>query len=79
MEEAVIVDEEGPKIRPEMMKSERIYHCIYDGKILLFFLDEQGFLNCYEIDDADLVERIKESKDVEKVLTEYAEKLPDHI
>lgn len=71
MEDAVVVDEKGPKIRPELMDPERIYHCIYDGKALLFFVDDQGFLNCYEIEEADLVEKIKECGDVEAALAEY--------
>ena len=71
MGDAVTVDKDGPKIRPEMMETERIYHCIYKGVALLFFVDDQRFLNCYEIDEPGLVEKIKECGDIEKALAEY--------
>lgn len=71
MEDAVTVDEEGPKIRPELMETERIYHCIHKGVALLFFVDEQQFLNCYEIDEPELVEKIKTCDNIEDALAEY--------
>ena len=73
MEEAVTVDEMGPKIRPELMEPERIYHCMYKDHILLFFIDDQKFLSCYEIEDQDIVERIqKYDGPIEKILKECA-------
>lgn len=71
MDDAVTVDKDGPKIRPELMKTERIYHCVYKGVALLFFVDEQGFLNCYEIDEPGLVEKIKECDNIEDALAKY--------
>lgn len=71
MADAVVVDEDGPKIRPELMEQERIYHCVYKGSALLFFVDEQKFLNCYEVDEPELVEKIKECGDIEEALAKY--------
>ena len=71
MAEAVVVDEDGPKIRPELMEPERIYHCVYRGSALLFFVDAQKFLNCYEIDEPGLVEKIIECDDIEEALARY--------
>jgi hypothetical protein len=71
LSDAVTVDEDGPKIRPELMETERIYHCIYKDVALLFFVDQQGFLNCYDIDEPDLVEKIKERGNIEEALAEY--------
>ena len=72
MSDAVSVDEDGPKIKPELMEPERIYHCIYKDRALLFFLDDQKFLNCYEIEEPELVEKIRESgDDIEAALKEY--------
>ena len=68
MADAVVVDEEGPKIRPELMEKERMYHCIYKGSALLFFMDRQDSLNCYEVDDPKLVAMIQECGDVEEAL-----------
>lgn len=68
MADAVVVDEDGPKIRPELMEQERMYHCIYKDSALLFFIDRQESLNCYEVDDPKLVAMIKECGDVEEAL-----------
>lgn len=73
MSEPVSVDSEGPKIRPELMEPERLYHCIYKDAVLLFFVDSQKFLNCYEIDEPSLVEKIRNGGDqnIENALKEY--------
>ena len=72
MADIITVDEEGPKINPDLMEPNRIYHCIYRDKVLLFFVDEQKFLNCYEIEEPDLVEKIRNTHDIEAALEEYA-------
>ena len=73
LSDAVTVDESGPKIKPELMEPERIYHCVYQNRVLLFFVDDQKFLSCYEIDEPDLVEKVRQSGDgIEDILKEYA-------
>ena len=59
----VSVTEHGVKFKPEEMVTERLYHCIYHGKAILAFKDSQDMLNCYEIEDEDLVERISRCSD----------------
>ena len=76
MADAVVVDEDGPKIRPELMEPEQIYHCVYKGSALLFFVDDQKFLNCYEIDEPGLVEKIKECDNIEEALAKYGADAP---
>ncbi|MDX1596181.1 MAG: hypothetical protein R3327_04505 [Nitrosopumilaceae archaeon] len=77
MEYPIAVDEKGAKIKPELMDNDKLYHCIFKNKVLLFFKDEQDFLNCYEIEEEELVKKIKNcnnSDDVETILTEYTQK-----
>lgn len=77
MEYPIKVDEKGAKIKPELMENDRIYYCVFKNKVLLFFKDEQDFLNCYEIEEKELVDQIKECKnssDVETILNEYTRK-----
>ena len=65
---------EGVKIQPEKMEKEKLYHCIFNDKVLLFFKDVQDVLNCYEIEEEELVEKIKGLSDkgqVDKILEEY--------
>jgi len=47
---------DGIKIKPEKMESEKLYHCVYNDKVFLVYKDEQHFLNCYEIEEKELVE-----------------------
>ena len=74
MDYPISVDENGINIKPELMEKEKIYHYEFKDKILLLFKDSQDFLNCYEIEEEDLVNLIKSSKnndEIEKILEEY--------
>ena len=56
------------------MVKEQLYHCIFNNKVLLVYKDSQDFLNCYEIEEEFLVDKIKNSKndeEVEKILEDY--------
>ncbi len=65
----------GIKIQPEKMVKEKLYHCIFKDKVLLFYKDVQDVLNCYEIEEEDLVQKIKTASDddIEKILEDYIE------
>ena len=68
--------DDGIKIQPEKMEIEKLYHCVFQDKVLLFYKDVQDVLNCYEIEDKDLVQKIKaisNKEEVEKFLEEYVE------
>ncbi len=67
-------DENGIKIIPEQMVQEKMYYCLHNQKILLVFKDEHDFLNCYEIEDAEIIENVKNcanADDVEKSIESY--------
>ena len=61
------------KMKPEIMKSETLYHCIFQNKVMLVYKDHNEILNCYEIEDEEIVTRVRESKnnEIEKILEEY--------
>jgi len=70
----VITNDDGINIKPEHMVQERLYHCIFKNKVLLLYKDSQDFLNCYEIEEEELVNQIKNTKndgDVEKIFEDY--------
>lgn len=71
----VFPKDNGIKIQPEKMVKEKLYHCIFKDKVLLFYKDNQDVLNCYEIEEEDLVQKIKiaSDDDIEKILEEYIE------
>ena len=53
------VDDNGVNLKPEKMEKEKLYHCIFKKKAILIFKDSQDVLNCYEIEQEDLVDEIK--------------------
>jgi len=55
----VSVNENGLNLKPEKMEKEKLYHCIFQNKVFLIFKDSQDVLNCYEIEQEDLVEQIR--------------------
>ena len=76
MDYPIIANDDGVNIKPENMEKEKLYHCIFKNKVLLLFKDSQDFLNCYEIEEEDLVNKIRTSADdktVEQILEKYME------
>lgn len=58
------------------MEREKLYHCVFQDKVLLFYKDVQDVLNCYEIEEKELVQKIKaisNKEEAEKFLEEYVE------
>ena len=69
----VVVGPDGIKLRTEKMVPDELYHCIYENKVFLFFKDDQGMLNCYEIEDPTVVREIAdEPSNLEEILSKYA-------
>ena len=76
MGDEITANDDGVKLKPEIMKNEKLYHCIFKDKIILAFKDHQDFLNCFEIEEPKIVNEIKstDEKNIEKILEEYIEK-----
>ena len=72
----IVVEPEGVKIRSEKMEVDKLYYCIYQEKILLFYKEKNQILNCYEIAEKDVVDEVKQSQtdDIEKILQQYIDK-----
>ena len=74
MEYPISTSDSGVTIKPEKMEKERLYHCIFKNKIILIFKDSQEMLNCYEIEEEDLVTKVKLCKgddEVERIFEDY--------
>ena len=76
LDSAIEVNDDGVKLKPEIMEPEKFYHCLFKEKVILVFKDHQEFLNCFEIEESDIVEKIKSSKDedIHSILESYIEK-----
>ena len=74
MDYPVSADENGLNLKPEKMEKEKLYHCIFKNKAFLIFKDSQDVLNCYEIEQDDLVEKIRNCNndgELEKLFEDY--------
>ena len=77
MDYPVTAEPEGVKIKPEKMVTDKLYYCIYKDKVLLFYKDKEDLLNCYEIEEKEVVDSIKQSSspdDIEYILQKFIEK-----
>ena len=76
MESPIQVNDDGVKLKPEIMENEKFYHCVFKDKVILVFKDHQEFLNCFEIEEKELVDKIKSSneEDIHSILESYIEK-----
>ena len=76
MDYPVVAESEGIKLKPELMEIEKLYYCIFQDKVMLFFKDQNELLNCYEIEDKEIVETVKSSsiEDIENVLQKFVDK-----
>ncbi|MEM3084597.1 MAG: hypothetical protein QXP61_05860, partial [Nitrososphaerales archaeon] len=64
-------------IKTKYMKSEEIYHCVFQNKVYLFFRDEHEILNCYEVEDREAADAIRANPDtdsIKAILQKYAKK-----
>ncbi|MEK0321890.1 MAG: hypothetical protein QQN58_01580 [Nitrosopumilus sp.] len=74
MDYPVSADENGVNLKPEKMEKEKLYHCIFKNKAFLIFKDSQDMLNCYEIEQEDLVEQIRKcdnDDELEQLFDDY--------
>ncbi len=76
MEYPVLIENDGIKLKTEKMEVDKLYYCIYQDKVMLFFKDKNDLLNCYEIEEKEIVDEVKQSQldDIEKILEHYIEK-----
>jgi hypothetical protein len=69
----VIAQADGIKLKPEKMEVEKLYHCIFEGKVFLFYKDEEQMLHCYEVEDPTVVKEILEKpSNIESILQKHA-------
>lgn len=70
-------EKDGIKMKPELMEIDKLYHCIFQDKVMLVFKDNMEMLHCYEIEEKELVDKVKTCSnpdDVEKIFEDYIKK-----
>jgi hypothetical protein len=69
----VLAENEGIKIKTEKMVIDKLYYCIYDNKVFLFYKDEESLLHCYEVQNPEAVKEIAQNpSELYKILRERA-------
>jgi hypothetical protein len=69
----VVAEHDGIKLKTEKMVIDRLYYCIYDNKVFLFYKDDQSLLHCYEVQNPDAVKEIAEKpSELDSILARYA-------
>jgi DNA-binding protein len=61
------------------MVQEKMYYCLHNQKVLLVFKDEHGFLNCYEIEDAEIIENVKNCTNADEIEQSIESYITKHI
>ena len=69
----VLAENDGIKIKTEKMVIDKLYHCIFENKVFLFYKDEESLLHCYEIQNPDVVKEISQKpSDLDNILKRHA-------
>ena len=69
----VVAEYDGIKIKTEKMITDKLYHCIYENKVFLFYKDDESLLHCYEVQDPAAVREIAEKpSELHSILERYA-------
>ena len=69
----VVVGEEGIKLKTDKMIADQLYHCVHEGKVYMFYKDEEGLLHCYEVENLDATKEIIENPSlIEDILRKYS-------
>lgn len=70
----VVAEHDGIKLKTEKMVIDKLYHCIYEDKVFLFYKDDQSLLHCYEVQDPNAVREIAEKpSELDIILARYAD------
>jgi len=70
----VVAEHDGIKLKTEKMVMDKLYHCIYENKVFLFYKDDQSLLHCYEVQNPDAVKEIADSpSELDTILAKYAD------
>jgi hypothetical protein len=70
----VVAEHDGIKLKTEKMVMDKLYHCIYENKVFLFYKDDQSLLHCYEVQNPEAVKEIVDNpSEIDSILAKYAD------
>jgi hypothetical protein len=73
LEYPIQAHEKGIKIKPELMTVDKLYHCIYDDAVFIFYKDQEEIMHCYQVENLSAAtEIINDPDNLEQILHKYA-------
>jgi hypothetical protein len=70
----VTIQPDGIKLKPEKMNPDQLYHCLFEGRVFLFFKDHEELLHCYEVQDPAAIKEICENPlEIESILRKHSD------
>jgi hypothetical protein len=70
----VVAEHDGIKLKTEKMVMDKLYYCVYENKVFLFYKDDQSLLHCYEVQNPDAVKEITDNpSELDSILAKYAD------
>lgn len=73
MEYPIQAQEKGIKINPELMVIDKLYYCIYDNSVFIFYKDQEEIMHCYQVENSSAASEIMDDPDnLEQILRKYA-------
>ena len=73
MEYPLLAEKEGIKIRPELMEVDRLYHCVFENAVFIFYKDQEEIMHCYQVENLSAATEIMNDPDnLEQILHKYA-------
>jgi len=74
LDSPVTIQPDGIKLQTEKMKPDELYHCLFEGRVFLFFKDHEELLHCYEVQDPVAIEEIYNNPlEIEDILKRHSE------
>jgi hypothetical protein len=73
LEYPIQAEEEGIKIKPELMDVDKLYYCIYDNAVFIFYKDQEEIMHCYQVENPNAAtEIINDPANLEQILSKYS-------
>ena len=73
LEYPIQAHENGIKIKPELMTADKLYHCIYDNAVFIFYKDQEEIMHCYQVENLSAATEIMNDPDnLEQILHKYS-------
>ena len=73
MEYPLLAEKESIKIRPELMEVDRLYHCVFENAVFIFYKDQDEIIHCYQVDNSDaILEIVADPTNLEYIIIKYS-------